>query len=247
MIRGIYTAASGMIAESLRNDTISNNLANANTAGYKKDIAVTKDFASLLIERINDGQDAPVIGSMGVGSVVDEVATIHSAGVSQVTGNDLDFAIEGQGFFAVQTPNGVRYTRDGAFTRDRGGRLVTQDGYAVLGQNGRPVHLNGGKVNVAPDGQLSMDGLNADKLQLVQFANAKALRKEGNNLYIAEGQRPQAATGTIRQGLLEGSNVNVVSEMVNLISGYRAYEVNGKMVQAQDATLDKAVNEVGRL
>ena len=247
MIRGIYTAASGMIAESLRNDTISNNLANANTAGYKKDMAVTKDFASLLIERVNDGLQTPVIGSMGTGSVVDEVATIQNAGSLRQTGNDLDFSIEGQGFFAVQTPNGVRYTRDGSFSRDSAGRLVTQDGYPVLGQDGAAIRLNGGKVNVAANGQVSVDGVNAGRLQVVQFANARALQKEGNNLYIAGNQQPQAATGTVRQGSLEMSNVNVVSEMVNLIAGYRAYEVNGKMVQAQDSTLDKAVNDVGKV
>ena len=246
MIRGIYTAASGMIAEAMRNDTISNNLANANTTGYKKDIAVTKDFASLLIERVNDGQDTPSIGRMGVGSVVDDVATIHTPGIEHLTGNDLDFAIEGQGFFVVQTPNGVRYTRDGNFTRDTKGQLVTQDGYRVLGKNG-PIKMNGTKVNVAADGQLSVDGLNVDKLQVVQFANLRALKKEGSNLYTAEGQQPQTTSANVRQGFLEGSNVNIVAEMVNLISGYRAYEVNGKLVQAQDTTLDKAVNEVGKI
>lgn len=247
MIRGIYTAASGMIAEALRNDTISNNLANANTTGYKKDIAVTKDFASLLIERVNDGPQTPTIGSLGTGSVVDEVATIQNSGSMRQTGNDLDFAIEGQGFFAVQTPNGVRYTRDGSFSRDNAGQLVTQDGYPVLAQNGGAIRLNGGKVSVAADGQVRVDGRNVGSLQVVQFANTRALQKEGNNLYIAGNQQPQAATGTVRQGCLEMSNVNVVSEMVNLIAGYRAYEVNGKMVQAQDGTLDKAVNDVGKL
>ena len=176
MIRGIYTAASGMIAEALRNDTISNNLANANTTGYKKDIAVTKDFASLLIQRINDGPQAPTIGSLGTGSVVDEVATIQNAGSLRQTGNDLDFAIEGQGFFAVQTPNGVRYTRDGSFSRDSAGRLVTQDGYPVLAQNGGVIRLNGGKVNVATNGQVSVDGRNVGSLQVVQFANTRALQ-----------------------------------------------------------------------
>lgn len=117
MIRGLYTAASGMLAEAERIDVTSNNLANANTAGFKKDVAVTKDFANILITRVNDGDEAPAIGRMGTGVIVDEVATTYTGGSIRTTGNAFDLAIEGRGFFAVQTPQGLRYTRNGTFAK----------------------------------------------------------------------------------------------------------------------------------
>lgn len=249
MIRGIYAAGAGMLAEQTRTDVIANNLANASTAGYKKDIAVTKDFHSLLITRINDGPNRPAIGSLGVGAMVDEVATIHAAGGNRPTGNNYDLAIEGRGFFAIETPAGVRYTRNGAFTRSAEGQLVTQDGYRVLGQGG-PIQLGDAqaKVNIGEDGRVMVDDAEVDTVRVVSFADEKRLLKEGANLYAAGGQQEEAAQNvTVREGFLELSNVNVVAEMVNLIAGYRAYEVNGKCVQSHDQLLDKAVNDVGRV
>ncbi|WP_425058621.1 Flagellar basal-body rod protein FlgG [Sporomusa carbonis] len=245
MIRGIYTAASGMLAETTRTDTIANNLANANTTGYKKDIAVSKDFASLLIRRINDGQDAPVIGTLGIGAMIDQVATIQTAGGMRPTGSSLDFAVDGKGFFAIETPAGVRFTRNGAFTRSAQGELVTHEGYRVLGQNG-PLRIPDGKISVDGSGRITNGGIAAGQLRVVEFADERQLVKEGDSLFRAPGNgRP--ASGNVVQGFLEQSNVNVVSEMVNLIAGYRAYEVNAKTVQAHDQLLDKAVNEVGKV
>jgi len=248
MIRGIYTAASGMLAESIRTDTIANNLANVNTAGYKKDVAVTKDFASMLIYRINDGAAAPSIGTLGVGTMVDEIATIHSMGMMRQTGNALDLAIDGNGYFAVQTPAGIRYTKNGTFAKNDQGQLVTQDGYQVLGQNG-PITVTNTAANltVSPDGRVMLDGVQAGQLNIVEFADEKQLLKEGSSLYNANGAQTSPSTSRVEQGMLEQSNVNVVAEMVNLISGYRAYEVNAKTVQAHDQLLDKAVNEVGKV
>ena len=245
MIRGIYTAASGMLAETTRADTIANNLANGNTAGYKKDVAISKDFASVLIRRINDGPETPVIGSVGVGTLIDEIATIHTTGTMHTTGNALDFAVDGKGFFAVQTLAGTRYTKNGSFTRNARGELVTSDGQRVLGQNG-PIQLPDGKVNVDGTGTITVDGVNAGQLRVVEFANERELVKEGASLFRAPNNGRQA-TGRVEQGYLEQSNVNVVSEMVNLISGYRAYELNAKTVQTHDQLLDKAVNEVGKV
>lgn len=247
MIRGIYTGASGMVAEASRTDVISNNLANANTAGFKKDVMVTKDFASMLITRINDGADAPVIGSLGLGVAVDEAATIHSPGIMRSTGNDFDMAIEGKGFFTVETPQGIRYTRNGTFAKNIQGELITQDGYRVLGQNG-PIRILGAKMAVSDDGRVLVDNQTVGTLQIVEFADEKQLTKEGASLFAApSGQNGKPGVGGVRQGFLEMSNVNVISEMVNLISNYRAYEINGKAVQAHDQLLGKAVNEVGRL
>lgn len=245
MIRGIYTAASGMIAETTRADTIANNLANGNTAGYKKDLAISKDFANVLIQRINDGPEPQMIGGMGVGTMIDEIATIQTTGAMHTTGNALDFAVDGRGFFAIQTPAGIRYTRNGSFTRNARGELVTSEGQQVLGQNG-PVRLPDGKVNVDGTGTITVDGVNAGQLRVVDFDNERELVKEGASLFRAPNNGRQAA-GRVEQGYLEQSNVNIVSEMVNLISGYRAYELNAKTVQTHDQLLDKAVNEVGKV
>lgn len=247
MIRGLYTGASGMIAESMRTDVTSNNLANANTAGFKKDVAVMKDFASMLITRINDGAEAPVIGSLGIGAGVDEVATMHSMGAVRTTGNDFDLALEGKGFFAVETPRGIRYTRNGTFVKNSRNELVTQDGYRVLGENG-PITIEGRKMVVDSGGNVVVDDQPIGTLQIVEFANEKQLAKEGSSLYIAApGQTGTRGASSVHQGTLEMSNVNVISEMVNLISNYRAYEINSKTVQSNDHLLDKAVNEVGKI
>lgn len=247
MIRGLYIAGSGMLAESLRNDVIANNMANVNTTGYKKDVAVSKDFASLLIRRINDGPQQPNVGTLGIGSVINEIAPIHTQGNMRPTGNDLDLAVMGKGFFTIQTPNGVRYTRNGNFDLNRQGQLVTTEGYRVLGQRG-PIQIGTGKATINSQGQVFVNGQLRDRLQLVEFQNERLeLTKEGDTLYSPNGQAaPRLATGQVKQGILESSNVNIVREMVDLISGYRAYEISGKAVQTQDQLLEKAVTEVGR-
>ncbi|WP_371372225.1 flagellar basal-body rod protein FlgF [Sporomusa aerivorans] len=245
MIRGIYTSASGMLAETTRADTIANNLANGNTTGYKKDIAISKDFASLLIQRINDGKNVPTIGTLGLGSEIDEIATIHTTGPMRTTGNPLDFAVDGNGYFAVETQTGLRYTRNGSFTRNAQGELVNSEGQRVMGQNG-VIRIPDGKLSVNESGQISVDGVAAGQISLVAFDNERELLKEGASLFLAPDNGRQA-TGKVMQGMLEQSNVNVISEMVNMISAYRAYEVNSKTVQAHDQLLDKAVNEVGKV
>jgi len=250
LIRGIYIAASGMLAESLRADVTANNLANVNTAGFKKDFAVMKDYASRPIRRVNDGERETEIGNMGSGTLIDEIATRHTSGSIRVTGNSLDFALEGKGFFAVETPAGTRYTRNGTFTLSSTGELVNENGYRVMGQNG-PINLEPagqpGIVTVAEDARLFLDGVENNSFQLFGFEDENRLRKEGANLFRPpEGMEAQALTPNVRQGFLELSNVNVVSEMVNMIAGYRAYETNSKVVQAHDTLLDKAANEVAR-
>lgn len=247
MIRGIYIAASGMIAESLRNDTIANNLANANTAGYKQDIAVTKDFNTMLIQRVRDGEEQPVIGTLGTGVITDQTVTQYEAGKMQHTGNELDLALDGKGFFVVKTPQGLRYTRNGTFTRNAQGELVNSAGYPAMGQSG-VIKLQDGSLSISEDGMIQIDDSQVDRLLLVDFADYKNLVKQGDSLfYVPETAGNTVVTGRVRQGFIEQSNVNVVTEMVNLIAGYRAYEVNAKAIQAHDQLLDKAVNEVGRV
>lgn len=248
MLRGLYTAANGMITESQRTDVIANNVANVNTTGYKQDQAAVKEFEELLLRRIQDGKDAPEIGSLGRGSLVDEIMTINHQGSITQTGGSYDLAIQGEGYFMIETPQGVRYTRDGSFARSAQGELVNNQGFRVLGANGRPIQLPEGEtVTVVGDGVVYVDEVEAAQMGFVNFEDPRALLKQGDNLYFAQdGQTPVAAGGTILQGVLENSNVNTVSEMVNLINAYRAYEANAKAVTSQDSLLEKAVNEVGR-
>ena len=266
MWRGLYTAATGMITETKRTDTIANNLANANTTGFKRDDAVTSDFEPMLIRRINDmsgpkditefkgfslGRKAPVVGELGLGSQVADIATDYSQGSLQSTGNQLDFAVEGEGYFRVATPRGERYTRDGNFYRDARSHLVTVNGNEVLDNAGRPIIIpeEAADFLVSPEGSITANGIQVAVLGLVSFPGGDAsMVKEGNSLYrpVDPAQRPQQAAGSIQQGALERSNTEIVSEMVNLIANYRAYEANSKAVVTQDSMLDKSVNEVGR-
>ena len=265
MWRGLYTAGTGMITESKRTDTLANNLANANTTGFKRDEAISREFEPMLIKRINDGinkndvtsfkqfhvgDQYPVVGTLGLGSYIDEIATEHSQGAFETTGNPLDLAISGNGYFAIQTENGVRYTRDGNFYKSANGQIQTVNGQMVLGRNGRGITIPQDTVSimVGTQGEIYADGQQIGQLQFVQFDNRRAVLKQGNNLYYPqEGAQPQPATGEIQQGLLERSNTNVVSEMVELINNYRLYEAGSKAVTTQDAMLDKSVNDVGRL
>ncbi|MBO6203869.1 MAG: flagellar hook-basal body protein [Selenomonas sp.] len=265
MWRGLYTAGTGMITESKRTDTLANNLANANTTGFKRDEAISREFEPMLIKRINDGinkndvtsfkqfhvgEQYPVVGTLGLGSYIDEIATEHSQGAFETTGNPLDLAISGNGYFAIQTENGVRYTRDGNFYKSANGQIQTVNGQMVLGRNGRGITIPRDTVSimVGSKGEVYADNVQIGQLQFVQFDNRRAVLKQGNNLYYPqEGAQPQPATGEIQQGLLERSNTNVVSEMVELINNYRVYEAGSKAVTTQDAMLDKSVNDVGRL
>lgn len=249
MIRGIYTGAASMLAETLRTDVTANNLANANTAGFKKEVAVNKEFANLLVQRINDNPNSNGIGTMGVGALVDEIATIQTPGNMRQTGNPLDVAIDGRGFFVIDTPNGPRYTRNGTFSRSAQGELVTNEGFPVRGQQGRIAFPDNEPVTIAADGRVMSGGVEIDSISIVDFTDLKQLVKQGDSLFDVPGgaQPQQLQDPQLHQGYLEMSNVNIVSEMVNLIAGYRAYEVSGKVVQAHDQLLDKAVNEVGRV
>ena len=216
----------------------------------------------MLLKRINDNQDdavtsfrgfrleqgPPRVGNLGLGAYTAEIATDHMQGGMKTTGNMLDLAVSGEGYFAIQTPQGVRYTRDGSFYRQANGALVTARGQAVLNAQNRPIMLpNSANITIGAKGEI-MDGQRRiDTLQFVQFDDRRAVLKQGDNLYRPQqGAQPQAATGDIQQGMLENSNVNIASEMVSLINNYRIYEAGSRALVTQDSMTDKTVNEVGR-
>ncbi len=250
MNRGIYSSASGMMTEMVRTDTIANNLANCNTVGYKKDVNVSEPFEKMLIERINDGQNpAPKIGYLGTGAGPRENYVVHQMGGMIETGNPLNVAIAGKGYFSVQTPNGVRYTRNGSFTLNNNGQIVTTDGYPVLGTGGTPITvLDNQPININANGQVYNGAQEIGQLGLVDVENTRFLRKEEGVFFRLDNQTAlRQFNGRLNSGFLEASNVNVIEEMVNLIASYRAYEINSKGVQSHDQLNDKAVNDVSRL
>ncbi len=250
MIRGLYTSASGMMAEMVRNDLTANNLANVNTTGYKKDTAVFKSFPEVLLNRVNDHRPGEVsrqagIGTLGTGAIVDEIITSHEPGQLRESSNPFDLAISGDGFFVVRNQNGTFYTRNGSFTLDGQGYLVTSQGDNVMGQAG-PVQLgSSGNVVVDGAGRITVNDNQAAVLRLVTITDKAGLTKVGDSMFTG-GQAAEGITGQVKQRFSEASNVNALTEMVNMITIMRAYEANQKMILAHDQTLAQAM-EVGRL
>lgn len=224
MDRGLYIAASGMLAEQIRQEQIANDLSNAATPGYKGDRTAQRSFGELLLANSTSGG---VVGGQSTAVQVDAIETDFSPRPARDTGEPLDFAITGEGFFAVQTAQGVRYTRNGQFSLDPQGRLVTAAGDPVLGRNGRPVVATDGKV----DPRL---------LGVTALTNP---RKEGENLVT--GTPAGAATGTVRSGALESSGADAARSMVDMIASMRAFEAGQKVIQAIDDTLGQAATKVG--
>jgi flagellar basal-body rod protein FlgF len=227
MERGLYIAASGMLAEMTRQDQIANDLSNASTPGYKADRTTQRSFGDLLLENTQTGQQ---VGALGLGVAADREVTDLSPAAIRQTDEPLDLAISGDGFFAVQTAQGVRYTRNGQFTASPQGTLMTGLGQAVLGQNGQPVRLNA-------DGTV-----NANSVGIFNVANA---RKQGDNLFT--GAAAGRGTGTVQTGALEASGADPAKSMVDMIASFRALESGQKVIQTIDETLQKSANNVGSL
>ena len=254
MVRGLYTSGWSMLALNKKMDVLTNNLANVNTSGYKKDTVVLEGFPRLLAERLHDNTDG-IAGGVPVGELsfsndVGEVHTYFNQGTLLKTNNSLDISIkdEGRAFFTIAVPNaGQLYTRDGSFMLIAGGKIVTGDVYYVLGENGI-IQLNGNDFVVTEDGTIIQDGQIIDRLLITQFQNPDSLRKNGENLFAASpNSAVEAFSGVILQNHLEQSNADAIREMVDMISLMRSYEANQRVINAIDDTLGKAVNEVGRV
>ncbi|MDQ2872145.1 MAG: flagellar basal-body rod protein FlgF [Candidatus Eremiobacteraeota bacterium] len=255
MVRGLFASASGALVAQSQVDVIANNLANVNTNGFKRVLLQAASAPSLDIYRFQtdpaDGTTgsptAAHVGSLGFGAQVYGTTAVFEQGSLEHTGNPLDLAVQGNGFLTVQTPQGIRYTRDGQLARDAQGYLVTMDGDRVLGRNGAIV-LPAGDVQVSKDGTISQQGRQIDAVRVTQFASIAALRPEGSNRFVdSGGARPApAAAFTVNQGFLEKSNANVVRSMVDLITAERWFEANQKSMQTQDDATASAISEVSR-
>lgn len=237
MNRGILAATRGMHASQTQLDVIANNLANVNTAGFKRDGLTFADT----MERQMALPGAPswrIIGTLGTGADIKSRWSDNSVGAAQQTGNPLDLMLEDENqYFAVQTPAGIRFTRNGAFTANGEGQLTTQDGHPVLDVSGQPIVLsaNGSynQVGVSKTGVVSVDGIEVGVLDVRQGN----LRKVGNSLW--DGKAEQVAEPRIQSGMLEGSNVNAIQSMVEMILLMRSYESSQKAVKTQDEATEK--------
>lgn len=256
MVRGLYTAYTGMLNQQHRLDTITNNLANSATTGYKREGSVAQAFNEVLMTKLKDGSESYVdrpVGKVNLGVKIGENYTDYSQGSFKETGNSFDLALAGDGFFEISFTNkagvsSIKYTRDGSFTLNKDGYLVTKDGDFVQGQNGDIRLSTRAEIQIGSQGDIYEDGTLVDSLALLDFEDYDYLQKYGENMYQeVGGATPKEATATVTQGFLEASNVNVISEMVEMITITRAYESNQKVIQAIDETLDKSVNSVGRI
>ncbi|MBB6630473.1 flagellar hook-basal body complex protein [Clostridium algidicarnis] len=257
MIRGIYTAVSGLIAEEANQNVISSNMANANTVGYKSDSLIIKNFGDVLIEnydKVAGGKNVRnTIGGLSLGSKIDETVVDFTGGSIESTDKETDFAIEGRGFFTVRknppNGNGTFYTRDGHFHTNSRGYLVTDSGDDVMGINSRtgatePIFVGNAKLTMDYNGNLKLNDVEGYRLSTVDFQDYKGLKKIGDNLY--QGENPiNTEDILIKHKALERSNVNVIEEMVNMMTVMRNFETNQKIVQTLDETLNKAANEIG--
>jgi flagellar basal-body rod protein FlgF len=251
MVRGLYTAGTGMLTQRIKINIIANNVANVETAGYKEDLMLSRSFKDVLIERINDPnilRQNEIIGSITKGVHVDELFTKFVQGSLNETGRNADLALQGDGFFVVQTPNGLRYTRNGAFFVDNQGMLVTAEGYYVQGVNGS-LNVGSNNFKVNENGQVfDEEGDLVDEMLVVSFVDNSLLRKEGESLYYTFGEAETVESeAKVKQGFLEASNVDLIEQVISMIEVARAYESNQRVITTIDSTLDKAVNEIGKV
>lgn len=260
MLKGLYTAYTGMVNEQNRMDVITNNLANANTNGYKKEGATSQAFDDVLAYKIKDmsepARTSRRLGVNNLGVKIGEGYTDYSQGAIKGTENEFDLALSGNGFFAISHMNkdgqsSVKYTRDGSFTVNQQGYLVTHDGDYVLDVNGARIHLDpllDFRVDTSGNIMQGDDTAPVAQLRIRDFEDYNYLEKYGENCFEAvEGARIKDADAKVYQGYLETSNISVVTEMVNMISISRAYETSQKVIQTYDSSLEIAVNQLGKL
>lgn len=235
MDRGLYIAATGMYAELARQDQLASDLANASTPGYKPTRAAQTSFGEVLISNTLTGQ---ALGSIGLGAQLDAPRVDLAQGVLRETDEPLDVALEGPGFFRLQTADGIVYTRDGQFTTDANGRLVTPTGASVLDEQGRPITIPAGaKPAIGPDGAIRVNGQTVATLAVVSLANP---RKIGDNAFSGTPGAKPAGT-QVRQGYLEASAVDAATSMIDMIVSMRAYESSQRVIQAIDETLQRGI------
>ncbi|MDF2539028.1 MAG: hypothetical protein K0S76_2049 [Herbinix sp.] len=257
MVKGLYTAYTGMANEQKRLDIIANNLANSATVGYKEENATNQSFDHLLTIKIKDESEAfndRPIGNMSLGVKLGEVYTNYGQGSLRQSTGTYHMALDGKGFFNVSAMDkagnvGTKYTRNGAFTMTKDGQIVDEDGNHLMGEGGDiQIPSNTANIVIDENGAVMADGNYIDTILITDFEDYDYLMKSGDTMYqTLEGAVEIPADARVKQGFTEQSNVNVVSEMVEMISVTRAYEANQKVIQSVDKTLELAANSVGKV
>jgi flagellar basal-body rod protein FlgF len=246
----VSSILSGARAQELRLEVLSNNMANISTVGFKEDrvfrIPSTPSSVGESVPGVST-KDTSIdnLSSLPVGTF-----TNFDQGQLKETGNALDVGLEGEGFFSVQTPHGIQYTRKGNFVLNSDGTLVTQEGYPVQGKRGGEIQISGQEVFVDASGAIIVDGAEVDTLKVVDFQNKKELLKNGDSLYSPINPNDQGSPAEktlVRQGAIEGSNVDSIKIMTEMIEVMRGYESYQKVLQSLNDTNSKAVNDLGKL
>jgi flagellar basal-body rod protein FlgF len=254
MIKGLYAAASAMLAGLTRQKLISHNLANVDTPGFRQILTSLDDFVDTSVNTIPGvtfgSETKRYLGQLGLGTDTTPEVTDFSEGALRQTGFPLDVAIQGNSYFHIRTPNGDRYTRDGRFQRDVAGNLVTPEGFAVLDTNGNPITIPQGTVSIDRQGNIAVNDRQTAQLGRAAFTNVDtelARDPETGDAFIAAGGPTGVVAGSVEQGFVENSNVNAAQMMTQLVTVNRAYEAAQKVVQTQDELLGKAIASIGRL
>jgi len=256
MVRGLYTAWTGLYNEQKRLDVIANNIANSATTGYKQEGVTSQTFDDMLAIKVRDYsvKNDEIIGTMKLGVKVGEVFTNYGQGSIRVTGNTYDLAMDGPGFFTMRVTDTlgndhIRYTRAGNFTITQDGYVTDADGNRLQSEAGDIIVPTDAEIVFDKDGTVYADGEAIDRLVIRDFEDYNYLKKFADTMYepVEGATEVETVTGSVLQGCLEQSNVNVVKEMTQMIAITRAYEANQKIVQTMDSTLDQAGKSVGRV
>jgi flagellar basal-body rod protein FlgF len=251
MVYGLWQSAAGLQVQECRQAIISNNLANADTPGFKADRLAFQERLNAATANGDMRSRNPVLDRMTGGLFATSAYTDFRQGNFVPSNNPLDAAIDGDGFFTVQTKDGPQYTRDGRFSKNAEGTLVhLASGGAALGSDGLPITLDPASkkaVQIDDTGLVRQGDRVAGRLALVDFADRKQIEKTGQNLFSANGQQRIDGTGRVKQSVYEASSVEPVSALVDMISTARAYEANAKMISLQDESLGRVVNDLGRV
>lgn len=254
MNKGVYSATSASLAQERAMDVITNNLANMNTSGYKADRMLFQSY----LQKAAPAAEAPTTAQVAAGTILnrtDDTAymiasqsyTDFEQGSLQATKNEFDFALEGDGFFAVMTPRGERYTRGGAFKIDKDGVLVTSAGHKALDESGKGIFVGDAPFSIREDGALFSGETPMGKIKVVDYPNRGELVKNGDGLFEAlPGAVRTPSTAAVKQGYLETSNINPVAEMTRMITAMRTYEAFQKTIHSQDDMTQRLINDVAR-
>ena len=250
MSGAIYVSAAGALNHQKKLEILANNIANVNTTGFKKDRTTFRIY-DLKSSPTDNNTASDIAKSEPFLPLPSGTEPVFSQGGMRLTGNTLDMAIEGEGFFTIQTPDGVRYTRNGSFNLNKDGVLVTKDGFSVLGDGGEIKIADDDKIfTVDDEGTVSVDEKQIGKLNIVDFSQPYALSKVGNTLFELKDKGSKEITAErfqVKQGYLELSNVDIITSMTEMIETFRGYESYQKVIKSIDDVNGKAINEIGRI